>query len=198
MKKFVLFACALFLCGIANAQSNKFEKNIEANIGIGLDNCTNYSLGLNFIGGYRASNHFFIGAGIGYAYLDGLYYSSYEYLGKGDSDNYSSYDGRSNMQLFARAKVNLTKTNVSPFLSLDLGGTFGLTSNSIKMANGFIYEPAFGCDFKFKDKGGMYIMIGYKGMQYSYRAFNLTYGDTSDETRKKMAGMFNIHIGFKF
>ena len=198
MKKILCVICLSLLCSNLLAQDKGFEKAIEANGSVGLDNCTKYTFGVNFIGGYRVNPHFFIGAGLGYSYVDGLYYSSYEYLGKGNSISYKSYDVRNNLQVFGRAKVNLTKSKISPFLLIDLGGTFALSSNSIKMANGFFYEPAFGVDFGIKDKQSIYVMLGYKGTQYQYRAFDNTYGSVGDEMRKQMAGTFCFHLGFKF
>ena len=198
MKKIFLIIGMIFCCGIGFAQDKGFEKAIEANGSVGLDDCINYTFGANFIGGYRISPSFFVGAGLGYTYIDGLYYKSYEYISKGESLSYNSIEARSNLQAFARAKYNLTKSNVSPFLLIDLGGTFGLTSNTIKMANGFIYEPAFGVDFKIKNEQTIYVMLGYKGTQYQYKYFNTTYGDSGVELQKKTAGTFCIHLGFKF
>lgn len=199
MKKFLLvIACLLLLHGNVSAQNKGFEKAIEVNGSVGLDKCTKYTFGANFIGGYRFNDSFFIGAGVGYTYLEGLYYHSYEYVGKYNSQNYDSYDVRSNLQIFVRTKLNLTSTKVSPFVMIDLGGTFGLTSNEIKMANGFMYEPAIGVDFKINEKQTVYAMLGYKGQQYQYKYFNLTYGDTSIETLKENSGGFCFHLGFKF
>ena len=198
MKKIFLIIGMIFCCGTGFAQEKGFEKAIEANGSVGLDDCINYTFGANFIGGYRISPSFFIGAGLGYTYIDGLYYKSYEHIGKGESMSYNSIDARSNLQAFARVKYNLTKSNVSPFLLVDLGGTFGLTSNKIKMANGFLYEPAFGVDFKIKNEETIYVMLGYKGTQYQYKYFNTTYGDSGIELQKKTAGAFCIHLGFKF
>lgn len=199
MKKIFLIIGMILCCGTGFAQNKGFEKAIEANGGIGLDEHTNYSFGVNFIGGYRINEAFFIGAGLGYSYIDGLYYKSYEYLGSiKESYHYNSYDARNNVQAFARAKYNLTKSNISPFLLIDLGGTFGLTSNEIKMANGFMYEPAFGVDFKTKNEQTIYVMLGYKGTQYQYKYFNTTYGDSGVELQKGNAGTFCIHLGFKF
>ena len=198
MKKICLIIGMILCCGTGFAQDKGFEKAIEVNGGVGLDDCINYTFGANFIGGYRISPSFFVGAGLGYTYIDGLYYKSYEYINKGESLSYNSIEARSNLQAFVRAKYNLTKSNVSPFLLVDLGGTFGLTSNKIKMANGFMYEPAFGVDFKIKNEQTIYVMLGYKGTQYQYKYFNTTYGDSGVELQKKTAGTFCIHLGFKF
>ena len=198
MKRILCIVCFFFLCGNAMAQEKGFEKAIEINGGVGLDDCINYTFGANLIGGYRVNPTFFIGGGIGYTYLDGLYYKSYEYLGVGKSNSYDSIEARSNAQAFVRAKLNLTNSKVSPFLLVDLGGTFSLASSSIKMANGLIYEPAFGIDFKMNDNQGMYVMVGYKGSQYEYEYFNTTYGSAGNEIKKGNAGTFCLHLGFKF
>ena len=199
MKKILLIiACLLSFYGNIYAQDKGFEKAIEVNGSIGLDKYTKYTFGANFITGYRFNNSFYIGAGVGYTYLEGLYYSSYEYVSKYNSQKYDSYDARSNLQIFVRTKLNLTSTKISPFILVDLGGTFGLTSNEIKMANGFIYEPAIGVDFKINENQTVYVMLGYKGQQYQYEYFNLTYGDTSDNMYKVNAGSFCFHLGFKF
>ena len=72
MKKFLLvIACLLLLHGNVSAQNKGFEKAIEVNGSVGLDKCTKYTFGANFIGGYRFNDSFFIGAGVGYTYLEG-------------------------------------------------------------------------------------------------------------------------------
>ena len=197
-KVLLVIACLLLLHGNVSAQNKGFEKAIEVNGSVGLDNYTKYTFGANFIGGYRFNDSFYIGAGVGYTYLEGLYYSSYEYVGKYYSKEYDSYDVRSNLQVFVRTKLNLSSTKVSPFVMIDLGGTFGLSSNEIKMANGFMYEPAIGVDFKINETQTVYAMLGYKGQQYQYNYFNLTYGNTSDEMLKENSGSFCFHVGFKF
>lgn len=202
MKKFLILLC-LFLAGISTyAQEGKknkgFEMSIEANGGPGLDKCTKYSFGLNFNAGYRFNPYFYVGAGLGYSYIDGLYYRRHEYISYGKSLNYDSFNVNHNAQLFARLKANFTKTKVSPFISLDLGGTFAMTSRDIRQAEGFMYEPAFGLDFELPENQSLYMMLGYKGQTYTYRYFNMTLGNTYDEDIKYPSGLFNIHLGFKF
>ncbi len=198
MKKLFCIIGLLLLCGTVSAQKNRFATSIEANGSVGLDDYTKYSFGVNFVGGYQIGKTFFIGAGVGYSYFEGLYYSSTEDGYFDTLEFYDSYDARSNVQVFARAKFNLTKSKVSPFLLVDIGGTFGLTSNEIKMANGLMYEPAIGLDIDINDKQAIYVMIGYKGSQYQYKDFDLRYGNTGEELCKETAGAFCLHFGFKF
>ena len=197
MRRFILSTITVLASVSLFAQG--YEKSIEANVGIGLDNCQKFTFGLSMINGYRINDYFFIGAGVGYEYLDGLYYHSYEYKGNVvGSSNYDSYDVRNNIQVFARIKANLTNTKVSPFLSGDVGYTVGLSSNEIKMANGLFFQPSFGCDIRLSDKQTIYIMLGYNGQNYNYCWFDNTLGSTEDKMLTKLAGKFAIHVGFIF
>ena len=198
MKKLLCIIGLFLLCGTISAQENHFATSIEVNGSVGLDDNTKYSFGVNFIGGYQIGKTFFIGAGVGYTYFEGLYYTSTEDGYYGKLDFYDSYDARSNVQVFARAKLYLSKSKVSPFLLVDVGGTFGLTSNEIKMANGLMYEPAIGLDIDINAEQAIYVMIGYKSFQYQYKDFDLRYSNVGDKLCKENAGAFCLHLGFKF
>lgn len=199
MKRFIICAIIAMASISASGQSKGFEKFVEATGGIGLDKYQKFTFGINFVGGYRLNDYFSVGAGAGYEYLDGLYYSSYEYhSGAGNSYYGTSDDVRNNIKLFGRVKANLTSSKVSPFFSADLGGNISLSSNEIKMANGFFFEPCFGCDFIINPKQALYVMLGYNGIGYDYKAFDTTLGSSGNEMRHVLSGKFTIHFGFKF
>ncbi len=199
MKKIILAVATIFVSFTLFAQNKGYEKSIEVNGAIGLDDCQKYTFGISMINGYRINNYLFIGAGVGYEYLNGLNYHSYQYKGGLlESTSFDSYDVRNNIQLFGRAKANLTNTKVSPFIILDLGYNVGLSGNEIKMANGFFFQPSFGCDLAINEKQSVYIMLGYNGQNYTYEWFDTTYGSTGKETKEQLAGKFCFHIGFKF
>ena len=199
MKRFFFVAILIMATITSFAQTSGFEKSVEATVGIGLDKYQKFTFGLSFVGGYRINDYFFVGAGAGYEYLDGLYYSSYEYhSGAGNSYHGTSNDVRNMIKLYGRVKANLTATKVSPFLAVDLGTAIGLSSNEIKMANGFYFEPCFGCDFAISDKQAIYLMLGYNGQGYDYEAFDTTLGSAGSEMRHVLAGKFTIHLGFRF
>lgn len=199
MRRFLFCAILAMATLTSFAQTRGYEKSVEATGGIGLDKYQKFTFGVSMVNGYRVNDYFFVGAGVGYEYLDGLYYSSYEYhSGLGNSYHGTSDDVRNNIKLYGRLKANLTATKVSPFFAVDLGTTIGLSSNEIKMANGFYFEPCFGCDFALSPKQAIYVMLGYNGQGYDYRAFDTTLGSTSDEMRHVLAGKFSIHLGFKF
>lgn len=199
MRRILLVAAALLTCVVAFGQNKGYEKSIEINGGFGLDDCQKYTFGISMINGYRINDYFFIGAGVGYEYLNGLYYHNYEYKGSIiGSTSYDSYDVRNNIQLFGRVKANLTNTKVSPFLSVDLGYNLGLSSNDIKMANGLLFQPSFGCDFKISNKQSIYVMLGYNGQNYEYKWFDTSLGSSGDEMKQELAGKFSINVGFNF
>lgn len=194
MKKII---CLILLCTLTisslSAQNVKEEYNIEVNGGIGLDDCVKYTFGLSYIMGIKSNEIFTIGVGLGYSFINGLYYSSY---GPGYTYDYDSYDFRNNLSTFIRAKLNLTKTDISPFIQTDLGYTFGITSQDIKMAQGFLFEPAFGCDLKIDEKQSVYFLVGVKGMSYHYKIFD--HYDLVQPTKDQFAYVLSFHLGFKF
>lgn len=199
MKRILICAIIVMVSISAFGQHKGLEKSVEATGGIGLDKYQKFTFGVNFIGGYRFNDYFLVGAGTGYEYLDGLYYSSFEYhSGAGNSYYGTSEDVRNNIKLFGRLKVNVTSFGVSPFFSMDLGANIGLSSNEIKMANGFFFEPCFGCDFTINPKQAIYVMLGYNGIGYDYMAFDTTLGSSGYEMRHVPSGKFTIHFGFKF
>lgn len=194
MKKII---CLILLCTLTIsslfAQEIKEENNIEVNGGIGLDDCVKYTFGLSYIMGIKSNEIFTIGVGLGYSFINGLYYSSY---GPGYTYDYDSYDFRNNLSTFIRAKLNLTKTDISPFIQTDLGYTFGITGSRVEMAQGFLFEPAFGCDFKVNEKQSVYFLLGLKGMSYHYENFD--FYDVIQTSEDKFAYVFSFHLGFKF
>lgn len=195
MRKIVLGFVLLTVCITSSAQSSGYEKAIEVKGAIGLDDRTDYAFGASMINGYRFNDYLFLGAGVGYEYLNGLYYHNYG----GKSSSYDSKSTQNIIQLYVRVKANFTNAKISPFASLDLGNSFNLDStDEIKMAKGFFFEPAIGCDFKLNDKQTFYISLGYSQQQYEYEFISTAYAVSGHETEKKPAGMFNIHIGLKF
>lgn len=201
MKRILLVFTSLLLalCSVsATAQTKHYEKGVEVNGAFGLDKLQKYSFGIATVHSYRFGEHFALGGGVGYEYLNGLLYESYWYKGPlYPSELEYSYDIRNLIKLFGRAKFNLTKSSVSPFLAVDLGYTFGL-KNAKNMARGLFVQPVFGCDFKIGSNQKIFIMAGYNGQQYSYDYFNLTSGESGVELQKAFAEKINVVIGFDF
>lgn len=86
-------------------------------------------INVHFIYGYQFKQRFFIGGGIGMEHLGGDALPD-------------SYNLR--IPLFASAKINLTKTRVSPFFQFDAGYHFNTDDYT---EDGVFFQPKFGVDF---------------------------------------------------
>lgn len=203
-KLFLLVALMIATISVTNAQSKGYEKSIELHGGIGLDNYSKYGLGISMINGYRFSDHFYLGAGVGYKCMNSLYYTSSNYVGDRYTGYHESFDSRNLIQLYARAKANLSKGKISPFLQFDVGGSLDVNSNNgAGTAGGLIIEPAFGVDFKTQDpKTAIYFSIGYNMQGMSYRKWDLNpdvVGTSAGDVMKNgLAGQLTFRVGFKF
>ena len=198
-KIFLIAAIALTIGSVgAFAQNKGYEKSIELNGGIPIDNNSKFSLGITMINGYRFNDFIFLGAGVGYEYFNALYYSSYEYIGNGNSDRYKSYYGKSMLRIFGRIKANLTKTNISPYFAGDIGYCLDFNANEYATTSGLMFEPQFGIDFKLPQNIGLYFAVGYRGQQNSYNWINTTLGDSGSERHNVIAGLIDIKFGIKF
>lgn len=202
--RYIVAVIFLFsLCSVNVAGRTKgYEKGIEINAAVGLGKLQKYSFGIGTVHGYRFNQYFFLGGGASYEYLDGLYYQSYEYRGRIlGSESYYSDNVENSIKLFGRAKVNFTKTRVSPFIAIDCGYTFNLSSIEIRMAEGVFFHPAVGCNIKVGENQELYIMIGYNAQRYYYKYFSLTdlaYGDSGEKNVKTVAEKINFVLGFNF
>lgn len=136
--------------------------------------------------------------------MNSLYYTSANYVGNRYDGYHESFDSRNLVQIYARAKANLSKGKISPFLQFDAGYSLDLNSNKdAGTAQGVILEPAFGIDFKTKDpRTAIYASVGYDMQGMSYRKFDLSSdainSNTSDVMGKGLASQFTFRIGLKF
>lgn len=190
MKKTALLFLCVFTSLLAAAQNKGYEKSVEITGGIGVDDMQKFTAGVSMVNGYRFNKYLYVGAGVGYEYLKGLYISSYI-----NGNSRKSYDIRSLLKVYGRVKANLSDRKISPFLSIDLGASISLSSNSIKMANGFMLEPSVGADFRTSDNQSVYVMIGYNIQSYQYDYFAIW---SEDGIQNEPAGKFALHVGLRF
>lgn len=139
-----------------------------------------FAVNLNYIGGCRFSNYFFMGAGIG------LYvpYDAYDVPIKQTA--YGQLSGaKFSIPLFLHIKVYCSKTLCQPYFSLSLGGrlsnykivdyyyNYVSTDHWMNDSNGWdceakyqygtssiIINPAFGLNFRAGRKLGIYLQLG--------------------------------------
>lgn len=206
MKRTILILVILLsvVTGV-NAQSKGYQKSIELNGAVALDKNSKYSFGAAMVNGYRFNNYFYLAGVAGYKSMESLYMTSSDYIGSTYKGYDRSYDSRNLIQLSIRAKANLSKSNISPFLQIDLGYSFDLNSNKeAGMANGFLVEPGIGVDFQLlNSKNAIYFLISYNIHQATYREFDLnpdhlTSATTGGVMNKTAIGQLEFTLGFKF
>lgn len=110
-----------------------------------------YSGGLDYILGYRFSNYFFLGAGLGLNFHDE--YGDHKYR---DGGYKYSYDIPVGIPLYLHARIYFTKTRCQPFLSLSTGVYFCSPCS-------YFINPMVGVNYRITSTVGMYLTVGYSG-----------------------------------
>ena len=122
--------------------------------------------GLEYIGGVRFSNLFFLGAGIGINFhsfsddLDLSYHGAYGYYCPDAPENLVS------VPLYLHTRLYFTHTRCQPFFALSVGGQI----TGLKTAKGyddayynpscFMLSPQLGVNYQLNDKTCMYLTVG--------------------------------------
>lgn len=191
MKKLIV----IILIGLSTsliAQNKGYEKSIEVYGGFGLNELSKYQIGISMINGYRLNDFCYFGIGIGIRYQESRYYLSRELYG-------GTYDSRTpcyHIPLNFRVKFNLTKTDISPFLSGDIGTNVKAGGVNSKTISGFFFEPLFGVDIKTKENVTPYFAVGINVANAQYKYFHIK--EAYQSTIKSKATTLVFHIGFKF
>lgn len=155
---------------------------------------TNY-VGINYIGGYRFSNLFFLGAGIG---INFNYFYRESSKGYPSDDYESGVFGVSNnlisIPLYLHARLYFTNTKCQPFFAFSIGGHLtGSKEVHFKGGNApdvsynpscFFLNPVFGLNFRTNSNFDFYVSTGLmardlivEGEWYNYgQNVNLYYG----------------------
>ena len=137
--------------------------------------------GLEYIGGIRFSNLFFLGAGIG------INFHSYSYdFDVSYSDVYGLYcsdcpENLVSVPLYLHTRLYFTDTRCQPFFALSVGGQVtGRKDAKYHKAyynpSCFMINPQFGVNYQLNDKLGMYLTVGCMIRDIVYTV----YYDTSD------------------
>ena len=182
---FIALIAALLLPAVASAQlitsaqtitvkdkllfEGRYEQSIELPMATNFDDAedeTNY-IGINYIGGYRFSNLFYLGAGVGinfnYFYEEsnwGYPYNGFESGTFGVSHNLVS------IPLYLHARLYFTNTECQPFFAFSIGGHL---TGSKKVDNSpdvsynpscFFINPVFGLNFRTDSNIDFYVSTG--------------------------------------
>lgn len=133
------------------------------------------------------SSIFHIGGGVGFRYIEALYYTS------SLTSTSKSYDGKYLIPVFARITVNLTQEGVCPFLRCDLGYAFDVGRNKNKNTEGLFLHPAVGFKFPTSAKSSVYLAAGLNVQHTHYKRFGVPI-DTVDGYTSNL--IFSVGMNF--
>ena len=160
MKKsiFIALLVALMLPAIASAQlitsaqtitvkekrvveDGRYEQSIDIPIATNFDDDNTNYIGVNYIGGYRFNDMFFLGAGVGINF--NLYYQEYDgsSVYSDGSGHAWTFDNLVSVPLYAHARLYLRGNKCQPFFSLSIGG-FLSVDRKIEDLHDVSYNPS--------------------------------------------------------
>ena len=192
----------------------KYEQSVSLGSDIDLGSDKLVGLGLNYIGGCRIGNGFFIGGGTGLDFVvkddAGKNYEYAAILKNNLTERYCPAPSKLQIPLYLHMRTYMGKKSCQPFFALSGGIKIGLKgkpelhlhndSGAIIHAqpyspvNGFV-EPAFGLNFRTKKSASFYMQMGgLIQMRPYYRPLNSTQGALS----RKMSGGLTIKVGCTF
>ena len=164
-----------------------YEQSIELPMATNFDDNddeTNY-VGINYIGGYRFSNLFFLGAGIGINFNYFYDESSWGYPNAYEdycSGTFGVSHNLISIPLYLHARLYFTDTKCQPFFAFSIGGHL-TGSKEVKNApdlssynpSCFFVNPVFGLNFRTNSNCDFYVSTGlmarellYEGAWYNY------------------------------
>lgn len=117
---------------------------IENSFGIGIDSYKTTLEQFSVINGYRFNSYISLGIGTGFRYCF----------------NPDLYIRKAFLPLFADFRVNFNNEKVTPYMSLDLGSVYNLKDDTEDPC--FIINPSFGVKFRFTQRMGLNVGIGYE------------------------------------
>ncbi len=196
MKKLLFVVIAVVGMAFSVCAQARYEKSIELGAAVGTDKFSKYSFQITMVNGLKFNDYFSAGVGLGFRYADVLYQA----LTYADGTYSDSRNNEYLIPLYARVKVNLTKTQVSPFFLADVGYSFNMNNSPYKNLFGLMVEPAFGIDYKFAgEKMGLYFLVGFNLQKAQYRYTSLSrWRNPESELIKGMANSITFRGGINF
>ncbi len=177
------------------AVARGYQQSVEASYDTQLSIAGNDFFNLNYIGGFRFDNTFFLGAGTGLNFR--LNNPAFE-----RSDGYPMRLNALNIPLYVHFRAYFLKERITPFFALSLGGrlstkrTFELDSGEVKYNTcGLIFNPQIGANLRTSARDNVYIAIGFCG--HTMPALDHIDSYTASVKSKFQYGI-DVHIGFTF
>jgi hypothetical protein len=194
MKNILLISALAFISlNPALSQKRGYEKSFQ--LGIAPDFVfDDANLNIAFVNGFRANRAFFFGGGIG---ITGKYFMSppirISYPDGGRSYTQIDPSVYLSVPVFAKLKINLSKTRVSPFLSADAGYNIPMEDepDDVRVGGSFILlSTGFDVNLGLKRVRAFYFQAGI----YMQENKNLLTWDLSDGEYVNL----DVRIGYRF
>lgn len=157
MKK-LLILCLFAATSFSLFAQPAYEKSFELVYQISQsENYKNY-YGIEMINGVRLkSDLLFCGIGIGYGRGT---YAAWDTKGYKDEEYKLEYETTSLVPVYGRAKINLSRKSIAPFIAGNLGYVFDVGDTSLTHAGGLYTEANFGVDIALQEDSVLYLMVG--------------------------------------
>ena len=175
----------------------KYEKSFEIDSQIGLkgEESVHYRFGVEMVNGIRFSKLFSCGIGIGfetgkYDYKRVFYHNSVDQIITATSTLL--------LPVYFRAKLNLTKKQVSPFFAINVGYIADIGDTSLVSASSFMAEGCIGIDIPLKEENSLYFLIGYTEHYFQTYVKSYGYEYNIEDIQNNFTKMVCIRLGFSF
>lgn len=192
MKKFILiFVISMALPACAQTSEKGYRGSIEAGYAIN----TGSTLGINWseintIHGYQATPNLFVGAGVGFHFM--------QELKKGEIDGYPHWkrDGKTEIPVFANFKWIILKKKVTPFIDLRQG-------HDVSNGSGMYASYGAGCRFALKGSQSIFVLASYTTHKLKFEeSYMITKADYSykwayNEIEEEMTNV-SLKVGYEF
>jgi len=195
MKKLIVLLVFVFSIFETYSQ-NGYEKAIELGGSLGVGTYSNNTFSAAIINGYRLSDSFFTGIGVGIGYSNAIDAIAISRLGIPTEYRTEALL----IPIYANFKVNLSKEKISPFVSANIGYTID-ANQYLKDAPGFMFQPSVGVDFKTNGKNTVYLLMGLNLQHYEYTYTRNVGTNTADwdiENRSEIFKAIDLKLGVKF
>ena len=160
--------------------------------------------GLEYIGGIRFSNLFFLGAGIGINFHS---FSDDFILNYSDARGLYCVDCPENLvsvPIYLHTRLYFTNTRCQPYFALSIGGQVtgrkdAKFHDTYYNPSCFMISPQLGINFKFNNKLSMYMSVGCLARDIIYEAYYDYYDNVMYETHRFGEGIaMKMSVGVTF
>lgn len=177
------------------AVARGYQQSVDAGYNALLNIAGNDLFSLNYIGGYRFDDTFFLGTGTGLDFK--INNPVFEY-----GEGYPMKLNAVNIPLYAHLRVYFLKERIMPFLALSFGGrlstkrTVELDLGEVKYNTcGMIFNPQVGVNLRTSAKGNVYVAIGFCG--HTMPVLD-DIGSYTASVKSKFQYGIDVHAGFTF